>query len=278
MISTNMTPIYVFVQILMRAPSLIETSFLPQLDSLPGPKTRALNDATINRMSGAETARRALVQLARQSTLSWTVADLAPDDLPSVDTLTGSRNATLALLRDRTQAKQPHRFRRGAYNMGKETGIFRVDLFQLIDAITAPPYLITAGRALAAHELSDQYLRQAIVLVTTSRRSFISRGNKGGYALLARSRRGRQGHERTKRLRPRASPVGQHGSTGGGSRSRRDAAQALDVALSRETRFAETCRGRVPLPQRGAGPTSRLPRRSDRRRGADAHPLTDRPE
>jgi predicted transcriptional regulator of viral defense system len=191
-------------------------------------------------MPGAETARRALIQLARQSTLAGRWPIVLPDDLPGVDTLTGSRNATLALLRDLTQANQLQRIRRGAYIMRDETGVFRTDLFQLIDAITPPPYLITAGRALAAHELSDQYFRQAIVLVPTSRRSFIWRGDQVRYALLARSRIwGRQGRKGPSVAGPERALLDSMAHREWGV-TLSQSAQALDIALSRDSRFAVT--------------------------------------
>jgi predicted transcriptional regulator of viral defense system len=191
-------------------------------------------------MPGAETTRRALIQLARQSTLAGRWPIVLPDDLPSVDTLTGGRNATLALLRDLTQTDQLQRIRRGAYILRDETGIFRTDLFQLIDAITPQPYLITAGRALAAHELSDQYFRQAIVLVSTSRRSFIWRGDQVRYALLARSRIwGRQERKGPSVARPERALLDSMAHREWGV-TLSQSAQALDIALRRDPQFAMT--------------------------------------
>jgi predicted transcriptional regulator of viral defense system len=189
-------------------------------------------------MPGAETARRALIQLARRSTLAGRWPIVLPDDLPSIDTLTGSRTATLALLRHLTQTNQLQRIRRGAYIMRDETGVFRTDLFQLIDAITSPPYLITAGRALVVHELSDQHFRQVIVLVATSRRGFTWRGDQVRYALLARSRIwGQQRRKGPSIASPERALLDSMAHREWGV-TLSQSAQALDIALSRDPRFA----------------------------------------
>lgn len=163
---------------------------------------------------------------------------MLPDDLPGIDSITGSRNATLALLRDLTRTNQLQRIRRGAYVLRDETGVFRADLFQLIDVLTPSPYLITAGRALSAHELSDQYFRQAIVLVPTSRRSFTWRGDQVRYALLARSRIwGREGRKGPSIARPERALLDSLAHREWGV-TLSQSVQALDIALYRDSRFA----------------------------------------
>jgi predicted transcriptional regulator of viral defense system len=72
--------------------------------------------------------------------------------------------------------------------MRDETGVLRVDLFALTDAVTPAPYLITAGRALAAHDLSDQHFRTAVVLVANLRRNFDWRGDHVRYVVTERDR------------------------------------------------------------------------------------------
>lgn len=189
-------------------------------------------------MAGGNTATQALIHLARASTLAGRWPVVLVDDLPGVDAITGSRGATLALLRDLAESGRVQRVRRGAYVLRDETGVFRTDLFGLIDALTPSPYLITAGRALAAHELTDQYFRLAVVLVPTSRRSFVWRGDEVRYAVLARSRIwGRQGTRGPSVAGPeRALLDGMAHREWGVTLSQ--AVQALDIAVSRDLRFA----------------------------------------
>ncbi|MDO8199864.1 hypothetical protein Q7L73_17015 [Conexibacter sp. CPCC 205762] len=110
------------------------------------------------------------------------------DDLEAIDPLTGSREASFAALRRLAQIVQLERVRRGTYVMRDETGVLRVDLFALIDAVTPAPCLITAGRALAAHDLSDQHFRTAVVLVANLRRNFDWRGDHVRYVVTDRAR------------------------------------------------------------------------------------------
>lgn len=134
-------------------------------------------------MLSAEALRDVSVQLARQSSLAGRWPVIVEDDLAATDPLTGSRDASFAALRRLAQIGQLERVRRGTYVMRDETGVLRVDLFALIDAVAPAPYLITAGRALAEHDLSDQHFRSAVVLVASLRRGFDWRGDRVRYVL-----------------------------------------------------------------------------------------------
>jgi predicted transcriptional regulator of viral defense system len=129
-------------------------------------------------MPTVDRLRDASVALARHATLAGRWPVLVEDDLTAIDPLTGSRQASFATLRRLAQSGQLERVRRGAYVMRDETGVLRIDLHELIDALTPPPYLITAGRALATHDLSDQHFRTAVVLVPSPRRDFDWRGER----------------------------------------------------------------------------------------------------
>lgn len=139
-------------------------------------------------MPSADFLRSVSVQLARQSSLAGRWPVVVEDDLEAIDTLTGSREASFAVLRRLAQIGQLERVRRGTYVMRDETGVLRVDLPALIDAVTPAPYLITAGRALAAHDLSDQHFRTAVVLVSSLRRNFEWRGDQVRYVVAERDR------------------------------------------------------------------------------------------
>jgi predicted transcriptional regulator of viral defense system len=125
----------------------------------------------------ADRLRQSSVQLARAATLAGRWPVVTDDDLTVLDELTGGRQASFAVMRELAQARQLERVRRGAYVMRNETGVLRIDLLELIAALAPRPYLITAGRALAAHDLSDQHFRTAVVLVSSLRRDFEWRGD-----------------------------------------------------------------------------------------------------
>lgn len=139
-------------------------------------------------MASADALRNLSVQLARQSSLAGRWPVIVEDDLAAIDPLTGGRDASFAVLRRLAQIGQLERVRRGTYVMRDETGVLRVDLDSLIDAMTPAPYLITVGRALAAHDLSDQHFRTAVVLVASLRRPFDWRGDRVRYVIAEADR------------------------------------------------------------------------------------------
>lgn len=137
-------------------------------------------------MSTVDHLREASVALARHATLAGRWPVLLEDDLTAIDMLTGSRQASFATLRRLARSGQLERVRRGTYVMRDETGVLRINLHELIGALTPPPYLITAGRALAAHDLSDQHFRTAVVLVPSLRRDFAWRGERVHHVVISR--------------------------------------------------------------------------------------------
>lgn len=136
----------------------------------------------------ADELRDFSVRLARRSTLAGRWPVVVEDDLDAIDPLTGGRDASFAVLRRLAEIGQLERVRRGTYVMRDETGVLRVDLFALVDAVTPAPYLVTAGRALAAHDLSDQHFRTCVVLVASLRRDFEWRGDRVRYVLAEPAR------------------------------------------------------------------------------------------
>lgn len=139
-------------------------------------------------MARGEVVRQVAVAMARLSTLAGRWPVILDEDLPVVDEITGSRHASFVVLRELIEAGQLERVRRGAYVMRDERGVLNADLLGLIAALTPPPYLITAGGALAAHGLSDQHFRKAVVLVVKPRRGFEWRRDRVSYVQTGRSR------------------------------------------------------------------------------------------
>lgn len=180
------------------------------------------------------------MQLARRAKLvdRWPV--VVEEDLPVVDALTGSRQASYAVMRELARAGQLERVRRGAYVMRDDTGVLRIDLFGLIHALTPSPYLITAGRALAAHELSDQHFRRVVVLTPAPRRGFAWRGDRVRYALTAETRIwGAQRRRGPRVASPERAILDSIAHRAWGV-TLSQSVEALTVALDRQPAFADT--------------------------------------
>lgn len=105
-------------------------------------------------------------------------------DLGLLDDLTGNRQRSHAIVNSLERAGRLRRVRRGVYVLVRQDGTVRVGLLDLIAAITPQPYLITAGRALAFHDLTDQHFRQAIVMTATQLRTWTWRGEEVRYARI----------------------------------------------------------------------------------------------
>jgi predicted transcriptional regulator of viral defense system len=139
-------------------------------------------------MSPADIVNSVAVQLARQATLAGRWPVILDEDLAPIDEITGSRQASFAVLRDLTRSRRLERVRRGAYVMRDATGMLELDLPRLVDALTPGPYLITAGRALEEQGLSDQHFHKMVILTSKSRRDFDWLGDHVHYALTTRQR------------------------------------------------------------------------------------------
>jgi predicted transcriptional regulator of viral defense system len=127
-------------------------------------------------------------------------------DLESLDEFTGDRQRSHAMVDRLERIGRLRRVRRGAYVLVGQDGTLRVGLLDLIAAITPRPYLVTAGRALEFHDLTDQHFRRAIVATATQLRSWTWRGEEVRYARV-RADHVRTTPTRTRRTRARiASP------------------------------------------------------------------------
>jgi len=128
-------------------------------------------------------AQDAYVRLSRASSLAGRPGIVVLDeDLPVLKELTGSRAQSQAVIGVLERDGRLRRIRRGAYVLADSTGGVRAGLLDVIAALTPKPYLITAGRALQFHGLSDQHFRRVHVLAPTQLRSWSWRGDEVRYA------------------------------------------------------------------------------------------------
>jgi predicted transcriptional regulator of viral defense system len=115
---------------------------------------------------------------------------LVERDIGVLDTLTGSRPRSHKLVRRLADAGHLHPVRRGVYVVVDNAGTVGADIFDLIDALTPRPYLVTAGRALQFHGLTDQHFRRIDVLVGAQLRHWSWRGSTVKYFNTTTSLRG----------------------------------------------------------------------------------------
>lgn len=209
----------------------------------------------------------AYVRLSGASSLAGRPGIVVLDeDLPVLKDLTGTRAQSQDIIGALERDGRLRRIRRGAYALADSTGGIRVGLLDAIAALTPKPYLITAGRALQFHDLSDQHFRRVHVLVPTQLRSWSWRGDEVRYARTDKPLRGA-----TTRTRKTAAWVAsperaitdslghpQWGVTLG------QVVEALEIMLARDPRFADRLaddiagRGSHTLARRMGFLTSRL--------------------
>ena len=85
-------------------------------------------------------------------------------DLDALTQVAGSRWAAQSAIKRLAASGRVVRPRRDLLVLPDTTGLLGVDLPDLIEAVTPRPYLITAGRALEHHDLTDQHFFNVIVL------------------------------------------------------------------------------------------------------------------
>ncbi|MHB1468477.1 MAG: type IV toxin-antitoxin system AbiEi family antitoxin domain-containing protein [Solirubrobacteraceae bacterium] len=110
------------------------------------------------------------------------------EDVAALDRATGSRRRSQDALRQLSRDGRLRHVRRGVYLLVAPTGSADARLLPLIDAVTARPYLITAGRALAELGLTDQHFFGVIVLSSHRLNDWSWQGDEVRYALLAPER------------------------------------------------------------------------------------------
>lgn len=183
------------------------------------------------------------VHLARAASLAGRPGVvLLDEDLPRIDELTRSRGRTHRAIEQLERDGRLRQVKRGAYVLVTATGVIEADLFDLIAALTPKPYLITAGKALQFHDLTDQHFRRAIVLSLTQLRPWSWRSDEVRYARTTRNRL--RGRARTRRSRARVATPERaivdsldHPSWG---ITLSQVVEALDIALGRYPDFASS--------------------------------------
>ncbi|MEX1141394.1 MAG: hypothetical protein WD993_05100 [Thermoleophilaceae bacterium] len=194
------------------------------------------------RKSAGSAFEAAHVRLSRAAVLAERPGIVVFDeDASQLDELTGSRPRSHALLERLERAGRVRRVRRGIYVLVDVTGGVRVDILDLIAASTPDPYLVTGGRALQFHGLTDQHFRRVHVLTGSQLRSWSWRGDEVRYVRSQAPLRG--GAARTRKTRARvATPA--RAITDSLSHPRwgvtlAQVVEALDVMLTRDPDFAD---------------------------------------
>jgi predicted transcriptional regulator of viral defense system len=144
--------------------------------------------------------------------------------------------------------------RRGAYVLSDATGGARANLLDLIAALTPHPYLVSGGRALQFHEITDQHFRRADVLVATQLRSWSWRGDEVRYARTDRPLRGHA--TRTRKTHAWiATPeraIADSLSHPAWGVTLSQVVEALDAMLNRDPTFSDRLAGEVAAANRNA--------------------------
>lgn len=107
-----------------------------------------------------------------------------PDDLPIVEDLVGNRTKGLALIRRLATTGWLRRVRRGTYVVRSRSATVDVSAIDLIGELSPPRHLVTTGRALAIHDLTDQAFRRTVVLVGARVRDWEWLGESVQYAVV----------------------------------------------------------------------------------------------
>jgi predicted transcriptional regulator of viral defense system len=201
-------------------------------------------------------AQAALTQLARAASLAGRPGVVVvEEDLTVVEAMVRSRTRAHQLLQELESHGRLRSVRRGVYTLVSQTGTIEAGLLDLIAAITPTPYIVTAGRALQFHELSDQHFRLVVVAAPRKLHSWAWRGDTVRYARVGRHRL-RGSVIRTRRTAARvASPERaildslEHPAWGV---SLSQVVEALDVAVRRNDDFVDRLAAEAALAQNNA--------------------------
>lgn len=102
-------------------------------------------------------------------------------DALRVDRVTGSHDKTLQAIDRLSRDRRAVRVRRDLLALSDQTGLVTASLAELVDVIAPRPYVITGGRALAFHDLTDQHFFELVALVASSTAGFGWRGEQVHY-------------------------------------------------------------------------------------------------
>lgn len=111
-----------------------------------------------------------------------------PDDWSLVDGITGSRAASQQLIFRLNRSGLLRQVKRGAYAVRPRSRALAISALDLVGALERERHLVTAGRALAFAELSDQSFRTIIVLSPVQQRGWEWQGERVKYVLQAHDR------------------------------------------------------------------------------------------
>lgn len=98
------------------------------------------------------------------------------EDLAAVESVTSSRAVAHKTLQWLVQSGRIVRVRKDLLVLPDTTGHLVVDLVDLVDVVAQTPYLITAGRALEHHDLTDQHFFGIAVLTPHQVKTLSFRG------------------------------------------------------------------------------------------------------
>lgn len=111
-----------------------------------------------------------------------------PDDWPLVDEVTGSRSASRSLVFRLARAGILTSIKRGAYAVRPRSGALALSALDLVGPVTRANHLVTAGKALEVHELTDQSFRTLYVLTATRQRPWSWQGERVRYVTVPPNR------------------------------------------------------------------------------------------
>jgi len=100
-----------------------------------------------------------------------------------VDQITGSRVSSQALVFRLGQKGLLRQIKRGAYAVRPRSGTLVLSALDLVGPVGPDLHLLTAGRALAMHGLSDQAFRSLVVLVPVAQRGWEWQGERVKYVV-----------------------------------------------------------------------------------------------
>jgi predicted transcriptional regulator of viral defense system len=127
---------------------------------------------------------RVLVELHRAATLAGRPGITVPStDLNLGNRESGNRESTLKAISRLARAGRVTPVRKDLLVLPDTTGRVSVGIENLVDAVAPQPYLITGGRALEHHNLTDQHYFSIVVLVSTRVSPVIYRGERAVFVL-----------------------------------------------------------------------------------------------
>lgn len=128
-------------------------------------------------MYGMKVEDRVLQELHRAASDAGRRGIAIPSaDLPAVARRTGGQQPASQAIQRLLRQGRVVRVRKDLLVLPDTTGLLGVDMADLVAAIAPHPYLITGGRALEHHDLTDQHFFGVVVLVPREIKNFEFRG------------------------------------------------------------------------------------------------------